>query len=71
MFVVVLITLIVLLICTLPVWKLIDGLLRKFTNINVNLVWVQILIDIPSIFIGYNIAYFLIKLYAKHLGMQI
>lgn len=69
MLIVMLVTLILLMICTLPIWKLIEILLKKFTKINVNLVLIQILIDIPSVLIGYDIAYFLVKLYAKHLGI--
>ena len=70
MVIAILITFILLIICTLPVWKLTEILLKKFTNVNIKLVWVQIIIDIPSIIIGYNIAYFLVELYAKHLGIQ-
>lgn len=58
-------------ICSLPIWKLIDVLLKRFTNINANLIWVQILIDIPSVLIGYWIFYFIVFQYAKYLGFRI
>ena len=57
-------------IFSLPLCKLIDILLTQFTNINTNLIWVQILIDIPCIVVGYNISYSLVKLYANYLGIK-
>ena len=66
----ILIAFILVMFCSLPIWKATEILLKKFTNINVNLLWVQILIDIPCIIIGYNLAYFLVKLYAKYLGIE-
>jgi hypothetical protein len=57
-------------ICSLPICKLIEILLIKFTKINTNLLWIQILIDIPCIILGYNISYAIVKLYAKHLGLN-
>ena len=47
-------------IFTLPVWKLVEILLNKYTDINTRLVIVQILIDIPSIIIGYYIFYLIL-----------
>jgi hypothetical protein len=57
-------------ICSLPIWKLSEILLKKYTNINTNLVWVQVLIDIPAIIIGYNMAYYLVSVYASYLGLK-
>ncbi|NRU52386.1 hypothetical protein [Clostridium beijerinckii] len=57
-------------ICSLPIWKLSEIILKKYTNINTNLVWVQVLIDIPAIIIGYNAAYYLVSVYANYLGIK-
>ena len=54
-------------IFTLPIWKLAEMLLNKYTDINIRLVRVQILIDIPSIIFGYYIFYFILLIYAKYL----
>ena len=53
-----------------PIIKVIELLLKKFTKINPNLVWVQLLIDIPSIYVGYEIFYQVLLLYMKYLVIE-
>lgn len=53
-----------------PIIKVIELLLKKFTKINPNLVWVQLLIDIPSIYVGYEIFYQVLLLYMNYLGIE-
>jgi hypothetical protein len=53
-----------------PIIKIIEVILKKFTRINTNLIWVQLLIDVPSIYIGYEIFYYVLLLYIKYLGIE-